>query len=186
MAKFKPLNFETVYLHEAGRYASELSSVLHPDDRREMEALGVEPRWYITETIRTSSICIAVKDESGALLNMMGLCANTRLGGMGAPVWSLKAEREKEYRKEFVYYGLRTIGYFLSVEPKLFNFISRENKSSLRFIKRAGATLLSPVPYGHLDNLFYPFILTKEAFDSVRSSGRRVDGTASIVRGSSV
>lgn len=144
--------------------AAQYDLLAHDEDRREMDLLGVGIVPYVRQTILGSRCAYAVFSPYGELLNMMGVSASED-EKMGVPVWSLKCRGQKEYPREFVHYGRRAIRHFLQVAPKLYNFISTENRGSLRFIESCGAEFLPDIRYGAKGYFFRPFILTKEAFE---------------------
>lgn len=159
----KPVIFKRITpTTDVEKLAEAMAYSLHPDDYNEMQELGVEPFPYILHTLLSSQIAYAVYSQSHEVLNIMGLSAYHDYNG--TPVWSLKAKEQKDYKREFIIFGRETIKDFLDIEPKLYNFISINNKSSLRFIKSCGAVFLDDVTYGARGKTFRPFILTKEAF----------------------
>lgn len=159
----KPVIFKRITpTTDVEKIAEAMAYSLHPDDYNEMQELGVEPFPYILHTLLSSQIAYAVYSQAHEVLNIMGLSAYRDY--YGTPVWSLKAKGQKEYKREFITMGREVIRNFLDIEPKLFNYISINNKSSLRFIKSCGAEFLEDVKYGARGNTFRPFILTKEAF----------------------
>ena len=82
------------------------------------------------------------------------------IGMESAAVWLVATIGIRRYSVPFLKHSRTTIQEWFEMYPKvqtMFNFTHAENSVHHRWLEWCGATLLPPVPYGPLGELFIPF-----------------------------
>ena len=137
----------------------ELLENLRPADLTEMKLLGMDPWKYIYTSMETSDECFRVRDDLGRLIAVGGVSRFICVPLEARNIWFLATTYINGHNKEFVYYGHKKINYYLCKYLRLGNYISRENKPALDYIKHFGAKFHRPVQIGKYGGIFIPFIL---------------------------
>lgn len=94
-------------------------------------------------------------------------------GDKATCVWCLGTEDLDHHRRDFVRYAPSILSYFTAKYGRLGNFINKENKAALLWIRRMGATFKDPVRI--VNGIFLPFVIERSERLDVWSD-RSLDG----------
>lgn len=136
--------------------AEELAPRLRQADLDEIAAVSGRPPQQALEAsvaMSTSSWAVEIDDELACL---MGVTPVSILGGIGCP-WLLGSDAVARHAGAFIKQTLIYIPLMLEAYPHLFNFVDARNTKAIRWLKRAGFNVMSPMPYGRANMPFHPF-----------------------------
>lgn len=136
-----------------------IASNLRTVDQFEVQAFGYDDYLEaIKVSIANAKVCFVVKGECP--ICVFGL-SNLELNKNNA-VWLLAAKDIKRYKKEFLKYSYLIINYWFNEFGAMYNYISVENKDSIRWLKWLGASFSEPFLIGGYE--FKEFILDERSF----------------------
>lgn len=136
--------------------AEELAPRLRQADLDEIEAAGYPDPF---KALRESAACsthawtVEVDDEVAV---MFGVVPVSMVGGVGCP-WMLGSDAVVRNAGAFIKRSLVYIPIMLEAYPHLFNVVDVRNTKAIRWLKRAGFTLLDPISHGPYNMQFHPF-----------------------------
>ena len=120
---------------------------LREADKREIWASHHRtPEQALTEGFKESVVCLTV-EMNGKAIAMVGIVARTILGRT-ASIWMLASSEIEKIKKVTIRHSRKFIDMFLEYYPYLENWVSCENIKSIEWLKRIGATIEEPKPYG--------------------------------------
>lgn len=93
-----------------------------------------------------SLLCFTVV-YSGNPVAMFGVVPENYLGHK-AVIWLLGTDDLTKHRIRFARHSKKFVGMFLDMYPFIFNFVHDKNKESIDWLKRIGAKIGEPMPYG--------------------------------------
>ena len=100
-------------------------------------------------------------DIDGELTAVFGVSPLSTLGGVGAP-WLIGTPVADLHARAFVRENLRYIPTMLEFFPTLINFVSIENRRTIRWLRFLGFNVSREAqPYGLHGELFYQFSMEK-------------------------
>lgn len=102
-----------------------------------------------------SLVCLTVV-YSGVPVAMFGINADNLIGNK-AVIWLLGTDELTKHRIRFARHSKRFVDMFLEMYPMLFNYVHDDNKESIVWLRRIGAKIGYPEPYGLENELFRPF-----------------------------
>lgn len=120
-------------------YAWQLTEKIRTADKKEIEIQQMDTYFAIYESIAVSTETYAAKGESGELLMIFGFVEEKHT------IWALGTEDVEHYHREFVKYGM---GYIEKCKKKyhyMENYIHKDNKKALWYIKHAGAVFVDEI-----------------------------------------
>lgn len=106
--------------------------------------------------------CVALSDllwtatTNDEVACMFGVGPLSLLGGVGTP-WMLGTDLITQHPGAFIRHSRPYIAVMLAAYPHLHNYVDARNTRAIRWLKRAGFTVASPVPYGPNKMPFHPF-----------------------------
>ena len=105
------------------------------------------------------SLTIEVSNEP---VSMFGI-APTTLTGDEAIIWMLSSDKINSIKKSFIKNNRRFIDMFLSMYPRLENWVSKENKKSVAWLKLLGANMKETEMFGIDKSPFHYFTFERIA-----------------------
>lgn len=140
--------------------AVELAAAMREADRAELAAVGVDPEHGVRSSIAASRWALTARDDVG-IVCVFGLAVyGTALAPVGAP-WMLGTDRVRAHRRSLVRLGPAYIRAMVDEAPFLVNFVHAENRTAVRWLRRAGFSIHQPVPHGPYGAPFHPFEMTR-------------------------
>lgn len=122
-----------------------IAARLRPADRDEVDAgFGRPPADAMLIGMKTSCICKTI-ELGGAPAAIFGVFGE--IGGPGN-IWLLGTTEIVNFKKTFVEILNDHIARFLCAFPVLFNYVDARNEDALKWIRKAGAVISDPEPYG--------------------------------------
>ena len=103
--------------------------------------------------------CITVLKNNIPII-MFGLVPDSFLG-LSATIWMLSSNDLKKIQVKFIKYSRYFIDIFLGMYPFLYNFVSDENKDSVRWLRYCKARMNGCVTYGAEKKQFHPFMFDR-------------------------
>jgi hypothetical protein len=129
---------------------------LRPADLAECLAYGhadLEER--LAANVRRSLLCWSGFID-GELAAILGVAPISMMAGIGSP-WMLGTPVLDAHSRVLVRRTPEYIAKMLNAFPHLVNLVHARNTTSVRWLRRLGFTLHSPVPHGAHGELFHPF-----------------------------
>jgi hypothetical protein len=111
-------------------------------------------------TIDKTIFCLTVKIADRPVV-MFGVNGETVLGDKGI-VWMLATPEIERVKFRFIRHSKMFIDIMLAFYPYLYNFVSVENKVSIIWLRKLGATFDTAKPHGIDQKLFRYFYFKKE------------------------
>lgn len=147
---------------------------LREADAREADLLGMKCLAYVFASILHSKEVYGVW-KGHVLLAVTGVSEEFNYPDCDKAtcVWCLGTEDLDHHRRDFVRYAPSILSYFTAKYGRLGNFINKENKAALLWIRRMGATFKDPVRI--VNGIFLPFVIERSERLDVWSD-RSLDG----------
>lgn len=114
-----------------------------------------KPQEALKLSLKKSTICFTVVDN-GKPIAMFGINPNNIIDTK-AVIWLLSTPMLKMRAYRFIKHSKKFIRMFLDFYPYLFNYVDDRNKESIDWLKRCGAVIDDPRPYGLENKLFRHF-----------------------------
>lgn len=128
---------------------------LRPGDRREIEALGLTmPEAFAISTARDVWSETYVID--GEIAAMVGLAANSILGGWGSP-WLVTGTPVDRHARLFLKETRAGVERMTAQFPRLSNYVHAEYTQTVRWLRWLGFSIGAPEPKGPLGAPFRLF-----------------------------
>lgn len=117
------------------------------------------PKDALRISLKESVKCFTILDN-GEAIALFGICPYTLIGSK-ASIWMLSSSKLKKRAYRLVKYTKMFLGIFLELFPYLENWVSVDNKDSLDWLRRAGAKIEKPIPYGIEGKMFCHFSFSR-------------------------
>lgn len=130
---------------------SDVDEIWASHNHRPLEALRL--------SIKVSTICFTIEDN-GKPIAIFGINPSTIIDNK-AVIWLLSTPMLKLRAYRFIKHSKKFIGMFLDFYPYLFNFVDDRNKESIDWLRRCGAVIDDPKPYGVEQKNFRYFYFTR-------------------------
>lgn len=148
--KYAILPTKAHYFH----HVKNLADNMRKQDIEELKKLGVtDLREEIEYSIRMSEEAFVALNPDGNIIVMYGVI-KTELGGQ---IWCLGTDLFHEFKKSFVCNCLLVLKKWKKEYGTLWNFVSKENKLSIRWLKTYNAKFDKGYMVG--DNEFWKFTI---------------------------
>ena len=109
---------------------------MRQQDIDEMDKLGVKDRYKeVKESVMASDEAFAAYDSPGKVIVIYGVIDKEP----GGQIWCLGTRLFNEYKKSFVCGCMAVLKRWLGIYGNLWNFVSRDNELSIRWLKTYGA-----------------------------------------------
>lgn len=155
----KPLNIKVYDRKKDALKIKELAASLRQADREELTAIGVEDfEAALKLSLDTSDHAFLVMTEDQRMICIFGISLIETEYGRG--IWFLGSELLREYRREFLTNSYAVLEQWKKQYGKLYNYVSCNNKKTIRWLKWLGANLSEPFPLGAHNEHFILFTLT--------------------------
>lgn len=138
-------------------FLNDLHENMRLQDLEEMAAMGLtDSRKELMDTVLASVECFKVVDGSGRAITAYGVIKGNEVNP-GGQVWCLGTYLLNIYALPFTRNCKKVFVKWLKEYDQLWNFVSKENTLSLRWLKACGAEFQLGIMYnGHR---FYKFIV---------------------------
>ena len=128
-------------------------------DRLEIAAFGYgDGLTALRASMDNSLVSLVVKGETP--LCVLGVSAGRE--ACGRAVWLLATEDIEGYKREFLQYGYLLLSYWFGEFGAMYNYVSVENRKSVRWLEWLGASWSEPFLFGGQE--FRQFILDERSF----------------------
>ena len=117
-------------------YINDLTDNLRPQDRDELSQLGVtDIHKEIADSVRASDEAYVAVDNMGKVIVMYGVIRREP----GGQIWCLGSNTFNDYKKSFVCCCMEILKRWRRRYKVLWNFVSKENTLSIRWLRTYGA-----------------------------------------------
>ena len=117
-------------------YINDLAANLRPQDMNEFHQLGItNPYKEIEDSLKSSDEAYVAVNGEGKVIVMYGVIRREP----GGQIWCLGTRFFNEYKKSFVCGCMAVLKRWLGIYGNLWNFVSRDNELSIRWLKTYGA-----------------------------------------------
>lgn len=117
-------------------YINDLAANLRPQDMNEFHQLGItNPYKEIEDSLKSSDEAYVAVNGKGKVIVMYGVIRREP----GGQIWCLGTRLFNEYKKSFVCGCMAVLKRWLGIYGNLWNFVSRDNELSIRWLKTYGA-----------------------------------------------
>ena len=124
-------------------------------DKKEAYAIGLRDiENAVSDTVHGAYISLVARDSEGRILCVFGVSSSIHKE-YGRGIWLLGTNILNGYHKEFVYYSKIIIKELLKNNGRLYNYISVDNKMSVRWLKKLGAKFSAPVKINGNDFMLF-------------------------------
>lgn len=117
------------------------------------------PKEALEKGFKDSLKCITVLKEDTPII-MFGLVPDGILG-KSAVIWMLSTNDLKKIQVKFIKYSRCFIDIFLGLYPFLYNYVSDDNKLSIKWLRYCKAKMNGCVTYGVEKKQFHPFMFDR-------------------------
>ena len=125
---------EFKHKHDVERIVRDLRAI----DKKESLMAGYESVKEAIETsLLTSEEAYVVKDKDYKAIWLFGIQRD--VGEKGRCIWCVATDEAQKHKRDFVFYSKKIIARWLKEHKILYNAVSPENKSVIRWLKSLGA-----------------------------------------------
>ena len=151
------------FIDATPKHADYLATRLRPIDALEVACVGSTPErsLHLSLTLPNSKVLTAV-DQQDTPLFMCGVSQSPEQPDMGV-VWLLASKEIMKHKRHFLKMSMPIFDDFLKGYKALYNFVHKDNKTSIRWLEWCGCTVDKSQPYDVGGHPFY--LLIKEAYD---------------------
>jgi hypothetical protein len=133
-----------------------LAQTMKPEDMKEIWASHRHtPEEALLLSLQESEFCATVVFE-GEPVAMFGVCPTCLVSNEGT-VWLLSSEKLFDHSLRFVRHSRHFIDMMLGYKKYLYNYVHNDNRKSIAWLLRMGATIEQPEPFGADGELFRYF-----------------------------
>ncbi len=139
---------------------AELLANIRPIDLFEMRAVigNADPETTIWSALQGCDWPTTVRAPDGALMLLGGLRPISLLNGIGCP-WLLGTPAVERHPGALMRLARRYLPVIRARYPTLVNYVSADNKTTIRWLTRLGFDIRPERPYGPTGAPFHPFVM---------------------------
>ncbi|WP_059244410.1 hypothetical protein [Escherichia albertii] len=121
---------------------------------------GQTPEQVLELGLRVSTFACAGL-INGHVVTIFGVAPASMIGGCGLP-WLVSTDALEQYPRTFLRQCRPVVDVFLSVYPRLENYVDTRNHVAIAWLRWLGFRLEEPAPYGMLGLPFHRFHLERK------------------------
>jgi hypothetical protein len=138
----------------------ELVADLSFEDRREVQALGLDPLWAISNSVKSSSECVAIIKD-GKCVCITGLYESDGIAQQIYP-WLMATPSIQAHPRQVLKYSKMLINRWRAQHPYMFNYVDARHHRAIVWLTHLGADFEFIPKHGVFNKPFYKFSFGSE------------------------